>query len=343
MIKVLIVDDSLTIRKKIAELIQKDPGMVVAGEASTGKIAFEMAKRYSPDLIIMDLVMPVMDGQEATELIMGYQPIPILIHSSAANRGDNYKTMDALSSGALDFIEKTCENWGKELLFRIKRAARIKVMTHIKRTKKEMLPDRTITSKSKKTPSTSYNLIVMGASTGGPKVVLDILCKLPENFPIPIILVIHMANNFQDSLAKWLGDNSSFNVKMPQNGEFCLNSRGTLFFAPPGKHLVIINNQFQYNNAEPVNFCKPSIDVFFQSVANAPQINPIGILLTGMGCDGAFGLKQIRQSGGHTIAQDKSSSIVFGMPKKAIEMKAALDVLPTLKIADKMTELVNAG
>ena len=340
MIKVLIVDDSLTIRKKIAKLIQQDPETIVAGEASNGKIAFEMAKRYSPDLIIMDLVMPVMDGQEATELIMGYLPTPILIHSSAANRGENYKTMDALSSGALDFIEKTCENWDKALLSRIKRAARIKVVTHIKKRKKEMLPDRTITSKLQKTPSTPYNVIVMGASTGGPKVVLDILCKLPKNFPIPIILVIHLANNFQDSLAKWLSDNSSFDVKMPQNGEFCLNSRKTLFFAPPGKHLALINNRFQYNNAEPVNFCKPSIDVFFKSVANASQINPIGILLTGMGCDGAAGLKQIRQSGGHTIAQDESTSIVFGMPKKAIEMKAAVDVLPTLKIADKITKMV---
>ena len=343
MIKILVVDDSLTIRKKIAELIQHDPEMVVAGEASNGKIAFELAKTCSPDLIIMDLVMPVMDGQEATELIMAYQPIPILIHSSASNRGENYKTMDALASGALDFIEKTCENWEKELLFRIKRAARIKVVTHIKKRLEQRLVDRAITQKQRKISSTSYNLIVIGTSTGGPKVVLDILCKLPGNFPIPIVLVIHMANTFQDSFAKWLGDNSTFDVKMPQNGDFCLNSRETLFFAPPGKHLAVINNRFQYNNIEPVNFCKPSIDVFFESVANNSYINPIGILLTGMGCDGAAGLKQIRQSGGHTIAQDKSTSIVFGMPQKAIEMKAAVDVLPTLKIADKMTEMINAG
>ena len=343
MIKILIVDDSLTIRKKIAELIQHDPEMLVAGEASNGKIAFELAKKYSPDLIIMDLVMPVMNGQEATELIMAFQPTPILIHSSASNRGENYKTMDALSSGALDFIEKTCENWEKELLFRIKRAARIKVVTHIKKRREEVVPDRAIIPKPRKTSSSSYNLIVMGASTGGPKVVLDILCKLPEHFPIPIILVIHLANTFQDSLRKWLADNSSFKIKIPQNGDLFLNSRGTLFFAPPGKHLAIINNRFRYNNAEPVNFCKPSIDVFFESVARQPQINPIGILLTGMGCDGAEGLKKIRQNGGHTIAQDKSTSIVFGMPQKAIEMKAAIDVLPTLKIADKITDMVNAG
>ena len=339
MIKVLIVDDSLTVRKRIVEIVEKDPELMIAGEASNGKEAFEMVKSQSPDVIILDLVMPAMDGQEATELIMAQHPTPILIHSSAANRGEDYKTMDALSAGALDFLDKTSDNCEEELVFRIKRAARIKVVTH--RNKKLSHQSKFVSDNTTRMVSDKYNLLVMGASTGGPRVVLDIICSLPKNFLLPIVLVIHLTNSFRSSLGDWLNDNSVFDVKIPKDFETFNNKRGVVYLAPPGRHLAIENRNFRLYSTPPVNFCRPSIDVLFESIAKNTRFRPIGILLTGMGGDGAAGLKAIKNSGGYTIAQDEKTSIVFGMPKEAIKMGGATIVLPDSEISGEIMRLVN--
>lgn len=338
MIKVLIVDDSLTVRKRISEIVEDDPALAVAGEAKNGREAFDLVKDRSPDVIIMDMVMPIMDGQEATELIMGYYPTPIIIHSSAANRGEDYKTMDALSAGALDFVEKEIEDWKEEMLFRIKRASRIKVVTHLR--KKMAQSEKTGDTFTVQETQNKYNILVMGASTGGPKVALDILCRLPGNYPIPIVLVIHMAASFQDSLRKWLNNNSRLKVKIPEGGEFLHGKRGIVYLAPPGKHLIVENGKFQLISTPDVNFCRPSIDILFKSVAKNSQLKTIGVLLTGMGKDGAQGLKAIKEGGGYTIAQDKNTSIVFGMPREAIKIGAATIVLPDSKIPAEITRLM---
>ena len=334
MIKVLIVDDSLTIRKKIAEVVAGDPEFAIVGEASDGKVAISLLKSVSPDLIIMDLVMPIMDGQEATEKIMASRPIPILIHSSSANRGEDYKTMDALSAGALDFLEKNSENWEEELVFRIKRAARIKVITHLNK-KRRIVKNVDLFLKS---PSISdeYNLLVIGASTGGPKVVLDILSRFPSDFPIPVVVVIHMTGSFRNSLCDWLNNNTSIDVIIPDDGEPFMGKSGIVFMAPPGRHLVVEDGCFRLISSPMVNFCCPSIDVLFESVAKNREIKAMGVLLTGMGKDGAAGLKAIKDNGGYTIAQDEATSIVFGMPKEAIDIGGVTRVLPASGISEEI-------
>ena len=338
MINVLIVDDSLTIRKKIAEIVESDPDLTVAAEAKNGHEAFEMTKSLSPEVVVMDLVMPNMDGQEATELIMAYHPTPIIIHSSAANRGENYKTMDALSAGALDYLEKNSANWEDQLLSGIKRASRIKVVTHLKKRRKQN-EEPCFVCTCRQTPY-KYNLLIIGASTGGPRILLDIICRLPKNFPIPVIVAMHMDESFGDSMCDWLNNNSSLNVKIPQNGDPLIDIKGTVYLAPPEKHLLIENLNLKFSLSPPVNFCRPSIDVLFKSAADNQQFKTIGVLLTGMGQDGAYGLKDLKNSGGYTIAQDKSTSIVFGMPKKAIEIGAATSVLSSHQIPDEIIKLV---
>ena len=339
MIKVLIVDDSLTIRKKVAELIENDPEMKVAGVAENGKKAIELVKSLLPDVILMDLVMPVKDGQEATELIMAYHPTPIIIHSSAENRGEEYKTMDALSAGALDFIEKTCPDWEKEIIYRIKRASRIKVVTHLKR---KMLPkkDAAVPAINAGTSANGYNLLVIGASTGGPKVVFELLGRLPSNFPVPVIVVIHVPDLFMSSMAEWLNNNTSLLVKNPTDGETFKDKQRTVYLAPPGRHLIIQGSNLRLISTSPVNYCRPSIDVLFESVAGDNRLSPIAVLLTGMGRDGAKGLKAIRDSGGYTIAQDEKTCIVFGMPRAAIMIGAATTILPDFEIPPKIMRLV---
>ncbi len=337
MINVLVVDDSLTVRKKVVNLLENDPELTVVGEAKNGQEAFELVKMSSPGVIIMDIVMPVMDGHEATELIMAYHPTPIIIHSASANRGEDYKTMDALSSGALDFVEKNSDSWEGQLLFRAKRAARIKVVTHLRKKR----PQKTKTapvSTARITPR-KYDLLVVGASTGGPKVVLDIVSSLPRDFPIPVIVVIHLAEDYKSSLCKWLNDNTAFDVRNATNGERFKGSQGIVYLAPPGQHLIVENGNLRLTSTAEVNFCRPSIDVLFESVAGSNELRAIAVLLTGMGRDGAAGLKAIKDGGGYTIAQDKSTSIAFGMPGRAAEIGAATEVLPGFDIPGKVLKL----
>ncbi len=337
MIKVLIAEDSLTVREKIAEIIDHASGMQVAGKARNGEEAVKMARERFPDVIIMDLVMPVMDGLEATGLIMAYTPVPIIIHSSAVNRQEGYKTMDALAAGALDFMEKDGADWENELVGRVKKASRIKVVTHIKKKVEQSRESRTALCGNMQ--GNAYNLLVVGASTGGPKAVQDIFSKIPAAFPLPVLLVVHIVESYQLSFADWLNLNISLKVKIAKNGEPVTGSKGVVFMAPSGRHLTVKNSSFCLSTAPPVNFCRPSVDVLFKSVAMDPLIKPVGVLLTGMGKDGAVGLTAIKKSGGYTIAQDKSTSMVFGMPGAAIEMGGASVVLPDFRISDEIVRL----
>ncbi len=337
MIKVLIADDSLTVREKTAELLAADPELLVVGKAKDGKEAVALNERLSPHLIIMDMVMPVMDGQEATEIIMAYHPTPIIIHSSAANRGEAYKAMDALSAGALVFIEKNSPDWEIELPLMVKKAARIKVITHLKR-RISLSRDKTL-SFPPMSKQNNYNLVAIGASTGGPKVVQNLLSHLPNDFHLPVLLVIHCGESYQSSLIEWLNKNTKCKVRMAVNGTPLQDKVGA-FLAPPGKHLTVKKGLICIRNTPPVNFCRPSVDVLFESIATDPSMKAIGILLTGMGKDGANGLAAIKKSNGFTIAQDEATSIVFGMPKEAIKKGAVMKILPEDKIIHEVMRLL---
>ena len=184
-----------------------------------------------------------------------------------------------------------------------------------------------------------YNIVAIGASTGGPGVIINILKDFPADFRLPILLVIHMPDSSGNTFAEWLNQNCSLNVRTASEGDLLNRANGKVFVAPPGKHLIIKHNKIQFIDSPPVNFCRPSIDILFQSLAEDHGLRPIATLLTGMGQDGAIGLKDIRNNGGYTICQDETTSIIYGMPRVAEKMGAASIVLPDYQIAGKIISL----
>lgn len=345
-IHVLIVDDSLTVRKKVIEILKKAADITISGEARDGRDAIEQAKRLKPDVILMDIVMPVMSGLAAIEYIMTYQPIPIVIHSSAENRGETYKTWDAMMSGALAKIEKTDadknpEKWEKDLIRTVRAASRVKISRRRKyalRKKKEKRTDI-----QQQVVSGDYNIVTFGASTGGPGVIANILKAFPLDFRLPILLVIHIPDSPIHTFPDWLNEHCGLNVAFASNGESLNGKKGKVFVGPPGKHMIVEHNRIRLLDSPPVNFCKPSIDVLFHSLAQDKHISPIAALLTGMMEDGALGLKAIGEAGGYTICQNKDTSIVFGMARAAIEIEAAGVVLPDYQIAREILSLARIG
>ncbi len=338
-ISTLIVDDSLTVRKTISRILHKTKDILVVGEAENGKEAIELTERFNPSVILMDIIMPVMNGLSAIEYIMSHHPTAIIVHSSSKARGEMYKTWDALKAGALARIDKELaqvdyNKWEQELLRTIRAASCVKIVQRPKR--------RPATNR--KTPSNkllrTYNLIAIGASTGGPGVIANMLNAFPTHFPLPILVVLHIPNDASFTFAEWLNENCKLNVIFASHGEQFINHKGKVYIAPPNQHMVVRQNRIHLEDSEPVNFCRPSVDTLFHSLAKSDQIHPIGVLLTGMGKDGAAGLLNIRDSGGYTICQDQETCIVYGMPKAAVDLDAADCILPNYRISEKIFSLL---
>ncbi|MBF0289256.1 MAG: chemotaxis-specific protein-glutamate methyltransferase CheB [SAR324 cluster bacterium] len=346
MIRVLVVDDSLTVRKWIVEVLEEHPDFEVVGEAKNGKEAIHLAEAYRPDLITMDMMMPEMTGLAATEYIMAHSPTRILIVSASTNRGELLKTYDALAAGAISVFEKPTgktedTKWEKELVAELKMVSRIPVIRHLKG---KQLHKPQFDRLSALAKGENYNLIAIGASTGGPQTILKILQALPADFPIPILCVLHISPDFSTSLPDWFSLNTHLQVEFAKGGENLLNCGKTnVFLAPGDHHLCLKGPQLKLTQDPPRNFCRPSVDVLFESIARHPQYLPVGVLLTGMGKDGAAGMKMIRDTGGFTIAQNEESCVVFGMPKEAIALGAAEIVLSAEEIADELLHLANGS
>jgi two-component system, chemotaxis family, protein-glutamate methylesterase/glutaminase len=336
--RVLVVEDSLTIRKHLVELFTNTEGFEVVGEADNGKTGIELCERLRPDVITMDMMLPVMTGVAATEYIMAYCPTPILIVSASTNRGELFKTYDALAAGAVDVLEKPTgtpdQGWEAELLSAVRMVARIRVITHPRARLARMGRPRETDFRVTDLAPRDYRLIAVGASTGGPGAVLSLLGGLPRGFNIPILLLIHISESFGAALAEWLADQTGFSVRYASDGER-LPQRGTsgILMAPPGRHLEVRGRRLVLTSGPERHSCRPSVDVLFESIAREAGPEAIGCLLTGMGKDGAAGLLQIRQSGGLTIAQDEKTSVVFGMPGEAVKLGAAAHVLALDDIA----------
>ncbi|MBF0225074.1 MAG: chemotaxis-specific protein-glutamate methyltransferase CheB [Desulfobacterales bacterium] len=343
-INVLIVDDSLVIRKRVEGVLNKTDDISVVGEAVNGKEAIEKAQLMNPDVVLMDLMMPVMSGVAAIEYLMENYPLPIVVHSPADNKRELYKTWDALSAGALARIDKNVDEedpikWEKDLLRTLRAASRIKV---IRKRKKMFIYDHNQRVNMIQAQSNNrYNIVVIGASTGGPGVIANILKGLPSNFPIPILLVIHIGSTSSLTFADWLGSNCSLKVSFASNGELITNEKGRVFIAPYDKHMIVEGQKIKLIDTPHVNFCRPSVDVMFNSVADNLSLKPMGLLLTGMGQDGAMGLKNIKDKGGYTICQDEVTSVVFGMAQAAITLGAVDVVLPDHLISEKIMSLIN--
>ncbi|MEZ4272727.1 MAG: chemotaxis-specific protein-glutamate methyltransferase CheB [Myxococcota bacterium] len=333
-VRVLVVEDSFTIRKWIVEILASQPGMDVVGEAADGKSAIELCQELRPDVVTMDMMLPVMTGVSATEYIMAYCPTPILIVSASTNRNELFKTYDALAAGAVDVLEKplgveTDKAWEQRLVAAVQMVARIRVITHPRARLAHLGHGTSFQASSPLEDMEEPRVVAIGASTGGPSALLTVLGALPKNFPLPILVVLHISETFAIAMAQWLDAQIDLNVRYARDGErLPTPGNGCVLMAPSEVHLEVANNRLLLSNNPERHSCRPSVDVLFESLAAEMGSQTIGCLLTGMGKDGARGLFEIKDRGGLTFAQDEHSSVVFGMPGEAIRLGAACAVLP---------------
>jgi two-component system chemotaxis response regulator CheB len=340
-IRVLVVDDSLTVRRHLVEVIASSPGFEVVGEAGDGHEAVRLCRDLRPDVVTLDLVLPGLSGLEVTEQIMAFCPTPILVVSSAANRGTLFETYQALAAGAVDALDKADDldgAWSRQLVTRLRLVSRIKVITHPRARLRPSPPAETAPAVSP--PAGAYALVAIGASTGGPGAIVQVLRQLPPDFRLPILLVMHLGEPFGPAFAEWLAGQSALPVAEARDGmPLPAPGRPVVIWAPPGRHLTVSPGRLRLTDSAERHACRPSVDVLFESVAAVHGPRAIGCLLTGMGRDGAAGLLAMRRAGGATIAQDEATSVVWGMPREAVRLGAAGAVLPLSRIGPAIQAL----
>lgn len=364
-IRVLVVEDSLTVRMRILEVLAMDPDIEIVGAADDGKRGIELCQQLRPDVVTLDMMLPVMSGLAATEFIMAYCPTPILIVSASTNRGELFKTYEALAAGALDVLDKPLgseldDAWERKLVSAVKLISRIKVITHprarlgpmgqppVSRPSTHPASRGTMFAARSVEPqvprAAGLRAIALGVSTGGPAALVEILRGLPPGFPLPILLVIHIGKLFAPAFAEWLDGQSPVRVSYAADGDpLPPFGDGRVLMASPDSHLVLRNGKLRLNQDPERHSCRPSVDVLFASLAQELGPDCAACLLTGMGKDGAEGLLSIRRAGGRTIAQDEATSVVFGMPREAILLGAAEQVLPLEKIAAALGALAKGA
>jgi len=336
-IKVVIAEDSLTVRKRLVEIVEADPDLELVGEAADGKEAIELCRRLRPDVLSMDMMMPLMTGLAATEYIMAHFPTPIVVVSASINRGELYRTYDALAAGAVDVVEKFVGDddeeaekaWERNYLSTLKLVSRIRVITH-PRGRLATIPQAP--SANPATAEQKYSVAAIGASTGGPGAILDVLNGLPDSFSLPILFVLHISEPFGTAFADWLDSQTGRRVSYAKEGDLVSAAAGKVVMAPPGQHLGVRDGRLRLSLEAERHSCRPSVDVLFESIARDYGPAACAALLTGMGRDGAAGLLKIRQAGGLTVAQDEASSVIYGMPREAALLGAATHILPLSEI-----------
>lgn len=345
MISVLVADDSFFMRKLISDILNADPGIEVVGAAADGEQAVAMAKKLRPDVITMDLDMPKMNGLEATKILMAEENIrPIVVMVSAFTKEKAAETLECLHAGAFSCIMKpsgpvsvNIETVEKDLIAQVKAAAKSKGTALGLSKVRRAAPMRTLKQKDGKFP-----LIVIGASTGGPPVLEELFSQLQSHIDAAVLIVQHMPASFTASLAERLDKISPIKVKQAEQGEII--KPGTALVAPGNEHMLLerrkegkdVNYLIRLTKEAPVHGLRPSIDVLMHSVAASFQGKVLAILLTGMGEDGKIGMKEIKESGGHTIVQDPATCIVDSMVDSVIEEDCADEILPPDAIATRI-------
>ena len=337
-LRVLVVEDSITVLAHIREVLSAQADIEIVGEANDGATAVALCERLRPDVVSMDMMLPGMDGQAATEAIMAHCPTPILIVSSSTNRGEMLRTYEALAAGAVEVLEKpgadqTEGEWERRYVRLLRLVSRIRVITHVR----ARIGGRPLAAGPAPTPRRA--MLALGASTGGPGALMKVLQTWPAPAPLPVLIVMHINAVFSRGFAEWLDEQTPHRVRYAQGGELLRDVAGQVILAPPDAHLIVRAGRLELNYAPPRHSCRPSVDVLFESLAAEYGGGVAAALLTGMGRDGAQGLLAIRRAGGATLAQDEASSMVYGMPREAAQLGAADRVLPLAEIGPALMGL----
>ena len=334
--RIAIVNDLALIVEFLRQIVTSTAGDEVAWVAQNGSEAVEKCLADTPDLILMDLIMPVMDGVEATRQIMNRSPCPILVVTATMD-GNTSKVFEAMGHGALDAIntpvmgnDATAQQSRNALLKRIETIG--KLSRHSEPSPNQLLTRPVIAG--------IPPLVVIGCSTGGPKALAEVLSGLPADLKAGIVIVQHVGGEFSEGLADWLNAQTDLNVRLASKGR--RPTLSTVLLAGSNNHLIFTPDLTLTYSGEPSNIpFRPSVDVFFKSVAEHWPTKGVAVLLTGMGRDGAEGLAALRRSGWHTIAQDEATSVVYGMPKAAKELGAAIEILPIGDVAQAILRFLN--
>lgn len=350
-IRVMVLDDSVLIRHLLTDIINRFPDMEVIGTAANPLIAREMIRNLNPDVLTLDVEMPEMDGLDFLERLMRLRPMPVVMVSTLTEMGSDI-TLRALELGAVDFITKPktsvsqgLEDYAELIADKIRAAAcaRIRRAPTAAPSLEKYSADAILPAVARKAGGGTEQLIIMGASTGGTEALREVLMQIPASAPA-ILITQHMPEGFTKSFAQRLDSLCHIHVKEAVHGEPVLP--GWAYIAPGGPaHMLVkrTGNKFyiDLNQGLPVNRHRPSVDVLFRSAAHCVGKNAIGVILTGMGNDGAVGMREMHDVGVHTIAQNEETCVVYGMPKEAVAKGGVDDVLPLEQIAKRVMMLVN--
>ena len=345
MIRVLMVEDSLTERVFLKSILESEPDIQVVGVVGNGRDAVKAAAELKPDLITMDIQLPGMNGIEATREIMETTPTRIVIFSRAVDAAGEEGAFEALRAGALEVLEKPSGmGVGQLVKLREQLVGTIKLMSVVKVVQRRPRRERPVAVEVVEAPAVegSIGLVAVGASTGGPAALNTFLTGLSPDFPVPVVVVQHISSGFTTNLAEWLNKQSPLGVSVAHAHQTI--EPGNVYLAPEDVHLVFSRrNVLAFDGSAPVSAVRPSVTVLFDSVAKVYGKEAAGVLLTGIGDDGAGGLKAMRDAGAITFAQDEQSSVVYGMPKAAAELGAAQCILSLDAIAPALTKAITGG
>ncbi|BDZ73339.1 MULTISPECIES: chemotaxis response regulator protein-glutamate methylesterase [Methylophaga] len=347
-ISVIVIDDSALVRKLLTEILNSDPELEVVATAGDPYQARDKIKQFNPDVLTLDVEMPKMDGVTFLRNLMRLRPMPVVMVSTLTEKGAQI-TLEAMALGAFDFVEKpkldlsqTLSSYSEEIISKIKAAAGVqpqqlttKAMLEVE---ERLTADAVIAKSTKNIPlKTTEKIVAIGASTGGTEAIKTVLCALPANAP-GIVITQHIPASFSAPFAERVNKMSALNVSQAIDGEQILP--GHAYIAPGDKHLLVERSGARYycrlNDGPAVSRHKPSVDVLFRSIAQNVGANAIGVMLTGMGDDGARGMLEMRENGASNMVQDEKSSVVWGMPGAAYKLGAAELMLPLDKIAQEI-------
>jgi two-component system chemotaxis response regulator CheB len=353
-IRVLVVDDSALVRRMLTDMLNADRSIEVVGVAADPYMARDKIKQLNPDVLTLDVEMPRMDGITFLRNLMRLRPMPVVMVSSLTEKGAEI-TLQALELGAVDFVSKPkidvahgLQDYAADIVAKVKMAAKARVraveqrVARLRNIEQKLTADAILArQEGKKHFKTTERIVALGASTGGTEAIKEVLSSLPADAP-GMVITQHMPEAFTGPFARRMDEVSAMTVHEAQDGQQIL--RGHVYIAPGNRHLFVVRDGARYvcklHDGPPVNRHRPAVDVMFRSVAQNVGPNAIGVLLTGMGADGAQGLQEMHEAGAPTLVQDEKTSVVWGMPGEAVKLGGVDDILPLERVAHKILTLV---